>query len=226
MTAAVPGPAGGANPTNATSPDSTPGSGQKAQNQGDQQQKQDGQEKQGDQQQKQGDQQQKQDNQQKQDKVQASGKDFTNAAPEKTKISDAPICACALQGVTSGDCLAALDARCAVDGGAAGAERQACESVSKATISTEAAATLASFLANQCFVGQGMDVSPCVCFQVRGSGAPSARAGQAAALGAGGPRKGGAALNALAWRRPCGPRRHTASCGSRHPFKPSPTPPP
>ncbi|GBF97025.1 hypothetical protein Rsub_09498 [Raphidocelis subcapitata] len=158
---------GSSNATNSTST-----SGQSGQQQQDAQKDQQQQGAQGSEQQ----QPEKQQQEQQQEQVQASSKEgdaskaaseppAAGAQPSKTKISDAPICACALQGVSSGDCLAALDTRCAADAGPSGAEKEACDSVSKATISTDAAATLASFLAGECFVGQGMDVSPCVCFQ-------------------------------------------------------------
>jgi hypothetical protein len=88
------------------------------------------------------------------------------SAPPPTVISDAPICACALQGVSSSDCLKALNARCS-EAGAAQDVKDACAQVSSTTTNADAAAKLATFLAGQCFVGQGMDASPCVCFKVR-----------------------------------------------------------
>jgi hypothetical protein len=86
------------------------------------------------------------------------------APPPDAVISDAPICACALQGVSSSDCQKAIAARCAEPAG--DVARDACGNVTRAPSDPAAAATLASFLAAECFVGQGMQASPCVCFQV------------------------------------------------------------
>jgi hypothetical protein len=80
-------------------------------------------------------------------------------------ISSAPVCACALQGFASKECTEALDARCKEKGGDKEA-KVACEAAPKAATNSTAAAVLASFLAGQCFEGQGLDVSPCQCYRV------------------------------------------------------------
>ena len=85
-------------------------------------------------------------------------------SPEPSPIADAPICACALQGIGSSDCLKALDARCG-EPGAAPEVKDACGQVSLATTSADAAAKVAGFLANECFAGQATDEPPCVCFR-------------------------------------------------------------
>jgi hypothetical protein len=115
-------------------------------------------------------------------------------APAPAVISSAPICACALQGIASSDCLRALDARCS-EAGAAQDVKDACSQVSAATTSPDAAAALATYLAGQCFVGQSMDVSPCVIFKV----------GLGARRGGHGARRRQRAAGGIAAQPACGP---------------------